>query len=130
MNRLIAMVLVLVVSILTSGQVLAAGLAGFKFLQISAKDHRAVIQPPEGKLRLIREGDVLAEDAKVVEITEGRIVLKRQDVQGQETIVFRVDAGGQRLERYRSSAPAGMPMGAVSTKKLMSDATEQGSNNQ
>jgi len=90
---------------LAATQALAADLADYKIMKIAGKDHRAVMQAPDGTLQLVRIGDVLAEEAEIVEIAEGRIVLTRQDAQGQETVIVRVDTRGQRLERYRSSVP-------------------------
>ena len=90
----------------SAGPTLAAGLNDFKILKIAPKDHRAVVKTPEGKLQLVRVGDVLAEGAKVVEIAAGRVVLTRQDSQGPETVIVRLGDQGQRLERYRTNPPA------------------------
>lgn len=83
---------------------MATDLSGYKFLKIAPKDQRAVVKTPDGKLQLIKVGDIFAGGAKVIEIAEKRILLQDQGNEGQETVIVRLDGHGQRLERYRQGA--------------------------
>lgn len=88
-----------------------AELDAYHFLKIAAEDQRAVMKTPEGTLQVVSVGAVIAEEAKITEIADGRIVLQRQDSKGAETIIIRLAGNRQRIERYRQSAEApSMPM--------------------
>ena len=58
---------------------LAADLERFQFLKISPQEQKAVVKVPEGALQLVGIGDIIAGDAKIVEIVEGRVVLEQPE---------------------------------------------------
>ena len=97
-----------------------------KLLKISARDEKAVIKTPEGKMQIIRIGDMLPVSGpmvldprseletatpgpgdlkcvmKVTEITTGRVVLEATDA-SKETIIIRLENGKQNIERIRKT---------------------------
>lgn len=98
MNFMLAVVFAL---LLFAGHSLAADLEKFQFLKISPQEQKAVVKVPEGALHLVGIGDVIAGDAKIVEIVEGRVVLEQPGKDGKETIIFRLNGKQPRIERIR-----------------------------
>jgi hypothetical protein len=86
---------------LLAGSATAAPLEKYRFLRISPEDHKAVLKTPDGSLQLVGQGDVIAENARVVEIAAGRVVLEEEGEAGVETIIIRLDGGRQSIERLR-----------------------------
>jgi hypothetical protein len=97
-NFMLAVVFAL---LLFAGHSLAADLEKFQLLKISPQEQKAVVKAPEGALQLVGIGDVIAGDAKIVEIVEGRVVLEQPGEDGNETVIFRLDGKQQRIERIR-----------------------------
>jgi hypothetical protein len=87
--------------VLLAGQALAAGLEKVQFLKISPQDRKGVIKTPAGALQLVGVGDVIAGDARIIEIAEGRVVLEQPGEGGPETVIIRLDGKHQRIERIR-----------------------------
>jgi hypothetical protein len=87
--------------VLLAGQALAAGLEKVQFLKISPQDQKGVIKTPEGTMQLVGVGDVIAGDARIIEIAEGRVVLEQPGEGGPETVIIRLDGKHQRIERIR-----------------------------
>ncbi len=86
-------------SIISTGHSLAAGLEKYQFLKISPPEQKAVVKTPEGALQLLGVGDVIAGDARIVEIVDGRVVLEQPGEDGNETVIVRLDGKNQRIER-------------------------------
>ena len=103
MRRIIELILcvLLFVGMFASSSV-AGDIADYTILKIAASDARAVMKTPSGELKVVNVGDMLAEEAKVIEITEGRVVLERQLENDIETIIIRFDGKHQRIERIRT----------------------------
>ncbi len=76
-----------------------------QLVKISAPDQRAVVKTPGGKMQVIKIGDTIGENARVVEITGGRIVLENSTPGGPETVIIRLEKGKQNISRIRKSAP-------------------------
>ena len=72
-----------------------------RVIKISAQDEKAVIKATERKLQIIKVGDKIGTNAKVTEITKGRVVIEELTDRGMETVIIRVENGKQRVERIR-----------------------------
>lgn len=96
--------LVVFVGVFAVGLAQAVGVEEFKVMKISARDHRAVVKAPEGKLRVVGVGDLFTENVRVIEISAKRVVLERVADRDIETIVIRVCKNGQTIERYHRNA--------------------------
>lgn len=77
-------------------------------LKIDGKDERAVIKTLDGKMHVIKPGDLLRASSsptendkslRVVEIADGRIVLEEKQGQSVEKIIVRLENGKQSVER-------------------------------
>lgn len=77
----------------------AAVLDKIQFIKISPNDAKAVIKTADGKLQVIKPGDVIGESVTVKEIATGRIVLEEKTARGVETIIMRLENGKSRIER-------------------------------
>ena len=86
----------------------ASDVDSIQLLRISSQDERATIKSLDGKMRIIKVGDLLGEKSKVTEITEGRIVIEEITDKGIETVVIRVVNGKQRVERISKIGDAPM----------------------
>jgi hypothetical protein len=91
----------LLTGLLTS-PLFADEVVNFQIFKISSADSRAVVKTPSGELKVLNVGDVLTENAKVIEIAEGRVVLERQLEHDRETIIIRFDGQHQRIESLRT----------------------------
>lgn len=101
MKKSMILVAVVTLVLVSGGPSLSAGLNDYKFLKIAPLDQRAVVKTADGTLQLVKVGDMLAEEARIIEIAEGRILLQRHDSQGDETVIVRLQGKTQRLERIR-----------------------------
>ncbi len=70
-----------------------------RVVRISGKDEKAVISMAGNDLQLVKKGDVLEGVGKIIEIAEGRIIIKAEKPEGPETIIIRFENGKQRIER-------------------------------
>jgi len=96
------------VSLLTS-TAFAATLDKIQFIKIASKDEKAVIKAADGKLQVIKPGDVIGETVTVREIAAGRIVLDDKTDKGQETIIVRIVNDKAKIERL-SRTPERRPL--------------------
>jgi hypothetical protein len=72
-------------------------------VKISGEDERAVIKTSVGKMQVIKPGDVIGDNRKVVEITSGRVVLQEKNGNATETVIIRLESGKQRVERVKKA---------------------------
>jgi hypothetical protein len=73
-----------------------------QLLKISGSDERAVIKTPDGKLVVIKVGDVIGnQNGKITEIAAGRVVVEEKVGRETETVIFRLEGGKQRIERIK-----------------------------
>ncbi len=70
-------------------------------LKISPQEERAVIKTPDRKMHMIKVGDSIGDTGKIIEITNGRVVMEEKTGNGIETVIFRLEDGKQRVERIR-----------------------------
>lgn len=68
-------------------------------LKISPQDERAVVKMEDGSTRIIKLGDVIGKNGKIIEITAGRVVIEEQTERGIETVIIRLEDGRQKIER-------------------------------
>lgn len=109
MNRLSFAVLIFsTVSLLTS-TAFAAPLDKVQFIKIAPKNEKAVIKGADGKLQVIKPGDLIGETVTVKEIAAGRIVLEEKTDKGLETIIVRMVNDKARIERL-SKVPESIPV--------------------
>lgn len=88
--------------LLFAGPSLAAGLEKFHFIKFSSPEQKAVIKIPDGGLVMVGVGDVVGEDARIIEITEGQVILERPGEFGTETLIIRLDEEGrQKVDRMQ-----------------------------
>lgn len=74
-------------------------LKNIRLVKISHEDRLATAKGPDGALRLLRVGDQLGKEAKVTEITRGKVVVEETTDRGVEAVFLVLDNGVQRVER-------------------------------
>ncbi len=72
-------------------------------LKISPQDERAVIKTTDRELKIIKVGDSIGQNGKVVEIAKGRVVIEVKTADGIEKVVIRLEDGKQKIERIRKT---------------------------
>jgi len=70
-------------------------------LRIIEQDEKAMIKVPDGRMQILKVGDSVGRNGKVIEIVEGRIVIEEEIDKGVETVIIRFENGKQRVERIR-----------------------------
>lgn len=109
MNRT-SVVILFAVAVLLATTAFAATLDRIQFIKISPQESKAVIRTADGKMQVIKAGDMVVEKITVKEIIPGRILLEETTSQGIETIIVRLDNGKTRIERLRKQADKGATM--------------------
>ena len=112
-NRIHSIFLAMVILLLVTGISVAGPLDKVRFIKVAPQDEKAVIMGPDGKLRVIKKGDTVADNITVKEIIPGRIILEENTAKGPETVIVRVENGRQRIERIRKQAEGQEVKGAV-----------------
>ncbi len=97
-------VICLLITLFISSFVFAGGVDELHILKISARDERAVIKTPDGKMHIIRIGDQIGENGRVVEIAKDRIVIEEEREKKSEKVIIRLENGKQRIERITKAA--------------------------
>lgn len=87
----------------------AATLDNVQFIKIAPQDAKAVIKTADGKLQVIKPGDLIGETVTVKEIATGRIVLEENTGKGVETIIVRMVNDKAKIERL-SRTPERRPL--------------------
>lgn len=95
-------------------------------LKISPQDARAVIKISGGDMQIIKAGDEIFENIKVMSITEGRIVVEEMTENGAEKVIIQVDNGKQKIMRIRK-VEGGKPFLYVPHVLDASDASSESS---
>ncbi len=85
-------------------------------LRIIEQDEKAMIKLPDGRMHILKVGDPIGKNGKVIEIVEGRIVIEERTEKGPETVIIRVENGKQRIERIRKAGDKGPILYSPSTK--------------
>ncbi|MBI5075031.1 MAG: hypothetical protein HZB62_07685 [Nitrospirae bacterium] len=89
----------LIMSILmTSSFAHADTVDSIHLLKISSQDERAVVKMEDGTKKIIKIGDAIGKNGKVIEITSGRVVIEEQMDGGSEIVIIRLEEGKQWTE--------------------------------
>jgi len=72
-------------------------------LRIIEQEEKAMIKLPDGRMHILKVGDLAGKNGKVIEIVEGRIVIEEKTEKGPETVIIRFENGKQRIERIRKA---------------------------
>jgi hypothetical protein len=99
MKTLALYVTIFLVAALIGTVASAAPLDNIQFIKIAAQDFRAVIKGADGKLKVVKPGDVISEGVTVKEIAPGRIVLEEKTDRGPETVIVRIANDKTQIER-------------------------------
>ncbi|OGU16939.1 MAG: hypothetical protein A2076_00010 [Geobacteraceae bacterium GWC2_53_11] len=94
-------------ALLSATTVFAAPLDKVQFIKVSAQDSKAVVRGADGKMQVIKPGDIVVENITVKEIIPGRIILEEKTSKGVETLIVRVDGAKTRIERLRRQPDSG-----------------------
>jgi len=86
--------------LLMSLPIYAESIESIKLLKISPQDACAIIKNIDGKMQIIKMGDLIG-NGKIVEITKGRVVIEEKTDSGPETVIIRLEDGKQRVERIK-----------------------------
>ncbi|KAF0220891.1 MAG: hypothetical protein FD174_888 [Geobacteraceae bacterium] len=100
-GKIVSALFISAFSILFAGILQAASLDKIQFIKIAPQDAKAVIKGADGKLHVIKQGDVIEEVLTVKEIAQGRIVLEEKTEKGPETVIVRMLNGKAKIERLR-----------------------------
>ncbi|MBI4697775.1 MAG: hypothetical protein HY758_02365 [Nitrospirae bacterium] len=87
-----------------SFSVFADSLDSIQIIKISPQDERAVIKATDGGLKIIKVGDSIGENGKIIEIAKGRVVIEEKTADGMEKVIIRLEDGKQKIERIRKTA--------------------------
>ncbi len=101
MRKMVPMILAVSLCLSVPSLAGAVSLDKVQFIKIAPQDARAVIKAADGKLQVIKPGDVIANGITVKEIATGRIVLEEETDKGLETIIVRMANDKARIERMR-----------------------------
>jgi hypothetical protein len=102
MQRSILFTAGFLIILLNSQPLFASTLSDIKIIKISSQDQSAVIRS-DHKLRLIKPGDTLSENSRVLEISAGRIVIEENTAKAKETVIIYFENGKQSMERIGRS---------------------------
>ena len=107
------LVLVVLISLVieTRGQAQQITVESMQVVRILDQEEKAMIKLPDGKMHILKVGDDLTKDPlrvtgsglRVVEITEGRIVIEERTEKGPEKVIIRFEKGKQTIERIRKA---------------------------
>lgn len=103
-SRLMPSIIGIISLLMTSSLVFADSIDHMKLLKISPQDERAVVKMEDGSMKIIKPGDAIGSNGKVIEITVGRVVIEEQTERGMETVIIRFEQGRQLIERIKKTA--------------------------
>jgi hypothetical protein len=97
--------LMVLISLVASvkGQTQEITLESIQILRIIEEDGKAIIKLADGRMHILKVGDSIGKNGKVIEIVEGRIVIDERMEKGPETVIIRLENGKQRIERIRKA---------------------------
>ena len=101
--KFVVLALMIVIVLVTSarGQAQEITVEGIQIVRILDQDEKAMIKLPDGRMHILKVGDSVGKNGKVIEIVEGRIVIEERAEKGPETVIIRFENGKQRIERIR-----------------------------
>lgn len=81
-----------------------------QILKISPQDQRAVIKQTDGTMRIVKVGDAVGANGKIIEISAGRVVIDEISNNETERIIIRLENDKQRVERLKRTADKQPPL--------------------
>lgn len=94
----------------------AINIESMQVIKIIPQEEKAIIKTPDGRMEVIKVGDLVGKKGKVIEIVEGRIVIEEKTEKGPETVIIRFENGKQRIERIRKAGDKQPVLYSPSTK--------------
>lgn len=94
----------------------AINIESMQVIKIIPQEEKAIIKTPDGRMEVIKVGDLVGKKGKVIEIVEGRIVIEERTEKGPETVIIRFENGKQRIERIRKAGDKQPVLYSPSTK--------------
>jgi len=81
------------------GQSQQISVESIQILRILDEEEKAMIKLPDGRMHILKVGDSVGKNGKVIEIVGGRIVIGESTERGPETVIIRFKKGKQTIER-------------------------------
>ena len=97
-------------ALIAAAIVLAPPIAQAEEFTVTQTDKTFKMNGEKVETLTIKVGDSIGETGKVIEITEGRVVIEEKTEKGPETVIIRVEDGKQRVERIRKSKEEAPPL--------------------
>ncbi len=105
-KRIVIMVSIIIVGIYPVQLLSAFTIENISILKVSSKDKTAVIRTAgDSRLAVINVGDYIGDRIRVIDITEGRVVMEKAGKGGTETILFNMENGKTMLLRIFNVEP-------------------------
>ena len=124
MNRLSFVALIFSTLSLLTGTAFAASLDKVQFIKIAPQDQKAVIKAADGKLRVIKPGDLIGETVTVKEIATGKPTsLADLAIPTASALLVIVTAASMSAPPSRSAAAWGRWYAAASSTLLGASTT-------
>ncbi len=103
--KFVFLALMVLISLVASarGQAQEITLESIQILRIVEQDEKAMTKLPDGRMHILKVGDSIGKNGKVIEIVKGRIVIEEKTDKGSETVIIRFESGKQRIERIRKA---------------------------
>ena len=79
-------------------------------LKISPQDGLAVIKQSDGPAQVVKVGDVVGANGRIIEIAAERVVVEEVINNESEKIIIRLEDGRQRVERLKRTADKQSPL--------------------
>ena len=114
-SQLMLSIFGIILMLITSSIVFAESIDNIQLLKISPQDERAVIKTAKGMMAIIKMGDTIGENEKVVEITTGRLVIEEQTERGREVEGLCMVVFPSRKGRIKFPYQKAPPFGAMTT---------------
>jgi hypothetical protein len=101
--RLFVSTVAIFILLVSTGQIDAQEITveSIRILRIIGQEETAMIKLPDGRMQILKVGDALGKNGKVIEIVEGRLVIEEKTDKGIETVIIRFEDGKQKIERIR-----------------------------
>jgi hypothetical protein len=103
--KIIVLILIMVIpiAVMAKESPKPISIEAIQVLKIAGQDGRAVIKTADGKMQIIKPGDSLGANAKVIEIAADRVVIEEKKGNETEKVIIRLENGKQHVERIRQS---------------------------
>jgi len=119
-TKAISLITILLIPSIVSGKEPAKQISAdtIQVLKITAQDERAVIKTPDGKTLIIKPGDSLGANGKVIEIAADRVVIEEKKRNETEKVILRLIDGKQKVERLKKTGEQTPAMLAPAAKDV------------